>query len=396
MKRTLKILLPFLVVAAGALAALLMILNREVVEPEAFTKPLPLVEVTSLHRQDHQFMIRAQGTVTAPTEISLVAEVAGRVVQVAPVFVNGGFFEADEVLLQIDTRDYEVALAQAKARLAEAEVRLQREEAEAEVARSEWERVGGGEPGPLLLREPQLAEAQALVDSALANLSKAKLDLERCLVRAPFAGRVRSKRADLGQFLNRGESVARIYAVDFAEVPLPLPLDEVAYVDLPVGYRGEPNSGASPRVTLRAQFGNREAQWEGRIVRTVGEIDPQTRMVTAVARVDNPYGRAQDWTQPPLAVGLFVDAEIHGRLATNVFVGPRSAFRGSDDLKVVDAENRLRFQRVEKLRTAGDQVVFRAELEDTDRVCLTVLDAATDSMEVLVVGDEDSPGASNL
>ena len=75
------------------------------------------------------------------------------------------------------------------------------EEADAAVARREWEQLGEGPGSPLVLREPHIAEAQAAVTAAEAALEKARLDLERTEVRAPFAGRVRHKNIDVGQFV---------------------------------------------------------------------------------------------------------------------------------------------------------------------------------------------------
>jgi RND family efflux transporter MFP subunit len=314
---------------------------------------------------------------------------------VSDTFADGGFFEAGETLLELDPRDYELAVTRAQASLAQAEVHLQREEAEAEVARQEWATLGEGEASALLLREPQLAEARVVVKSARAILEAARLDLERCRIQAPFAGRVRTKRVDVGQFVARGEVVARVYAVDYVEVRLPLPLEDLGYLELPVQYRGETAGREGPRVRLRASVGGQRHEWEGRIVRTEGEIDPRTRMLTAVARVDDPFARSQDWSRPPLAVGLFVDAEIEGRTAGQVRLAPRAALRLDGRLMVVDRDNRLRFRRVEILRKEGERVVIEDGLEPGDRVCISPLEIAVDGMEVRLAEPEPLGSAGN-
>ena len=147
---------------------------------------------------------------------------------------------------------------------------------------------------------------------AEASLTQAGHDLQRTKVKAPFAGRIRNKYVDVGQFVNRGNPVARIYAVDYAEVRLPIPDDAAAFVDLPIDYRGEGGEAPQPKVVLTADFGGEQFSWNGRIVRTEGELDPRTRMIHAVARVEDPYGRGDDPNRPPFAVGLFVEAEIEG------------------------------------------------------------------------------------
>ncbi len=383
------------IIAGGILVLFVMVKLRPEVQPAPVEIVLPLVRVAELIPTNHQFRVMTQGTVSPRTEINLVSEVPGRVVDIASAFTEGGFFDEGDVLLSIDSRDYELAETRAKATLAEARTRHQREQAEAEIARNEWKQLGKGKPSPLLLREPQLAEASAIVDSAQANLQIAQRDLERCEIKAPFAGRIRVKNADVGQYLNRGEIVARIYAVDYAEVRLPLALDQVGFLNLPLDYRGEAAPRYGPRVLLSTRIGQQRHEWEGRIVRTEGEIDSRTRMITAVARVDNPYARSVDWNRPPLAVGLFVEAEIVGETVEQVYVAPRSAFRPNRGMLVVDGSGRMRYREVEVLRLGSDFVVFRGGVEEGDRVCVSPIDVVTDGMQVRILGEE-SPANAEL
>jgi RND family efflux transporter MFP subunit len=374
--------MPLAVLGVAGVVSLFLIQSRSEVQPAPREVILPLVRTVDVVAREHQFRVHAQGSVSPRTEINLVAEVPGRVLRVSDSFANGGFFEAGEVLVELDSRDHELAVTRAQATLAQAEVQLQRELAEAQVALGEWQTLGAGEPGALLLREPQLAEARAAVASARANLQAAELDLERCRIHVPFAGRVRTKRVDEGQFLGRGEVVARVYAVDFVEVRLPLSLEDLGYLELPVQYRGETAARNESTVWLRSRLGGRVHEWEGRIVRTEGEIDARTRMLTAVARVDDPYARSQDWSRPPLAIGLFVDAELEGRVAGNVYIAPRAALRLDGRLMVVDRENRLQFRLIEILRLEEERVIFREGLGSGDRVCVSPLEIAVEGMEV--------------
>ena len=387
MKKVLRVLLPLIIVLAGALLALAMIKARPAVTPEAKEPATPLVRVAVVTPKDHRFVVTAQGTVTPRLEINLASEVPGKVVEIAPGFSTGGFFEEGEVLVKIDARDYELALARARAQLAEAQVRLLREQAEGEVARNEWQTLGEGKATPLLRREPQLAEAQAGVDSAQAVLQQAQLDLERTQIKAPFAGRVWSKKVDAGQFLQRGEAVARIYSVDAAEVRLPLTLDDLAYLDLSLAFQ-QTDRDPGPEVTLTASIGGVRCEWRGQILRTEAEVDPRTRMLHAVAQVKNPYDTSPE-RKSPLAVGLFVDAKIVGRPVSNVLVVPRASLRGRDRLVVVDSEGFLRFREVEVLRMKNESAILKSGLQPGDRICLSPLDAPVDGMKVRVT--EDSP-----
>lgn len=397
MKSFLKWLLPLLVLLAGAGVALWLILTRERIEAQPPEVLPPLVRVTTVVPTNVTLRVQSQGTVLPQSDVQLTAEVAGRVVAVSPSLAAGGFFDEGDVLVSLDPRDYELAVVRAQAQVAEAQARLAREEAEAEIARQEWQELGGaGTPPPLVVREPQLAEARGALASAQAALEQARLDLEKTQLRAPFAGRVWQKYVDVGQFVNRGTVVARIYGIDYAEVRLPLPPDELAYLDLPLDYRGEPRIPTGPRVTLRASLGGQTVQWTSRIVRTEGEIDPRSRMITAVARVENPYGRHGPSPRPPLAVGLFVEAEIEGRRASNVVVLPRVALRLNDQVLVVDAEDQLRFRPVGLLRTEREQVVVQSGLQAGERVCISPMETPVDGMRVRVAEREAAPAVAQL
>lgn len=382
-----RILLPLLIVALAGTGMWALIRWRRPAPTAPAPVLAPLVRTLEVHMSDETMVVPADGTVQPRTESSLVAEVAGRVLSVSPAFSTGAFFEEGEVLLTIDPADYRQAVAQAEAAVAQAELALAREEADAKMAREDWRAIGDAPGTPLALHELQVDQAEAGLEAARANLARARRDLERTSVRAPFAGRIRQKDADLGQFVARGAPLARIYATDYAEIRLPLPDRELAFLHLPLRYRGE-TAGPGPGVRVSAEFGGNRYSWVGRIVRTEGEIDPQTRMVYAVARVKDPYGRSGNTRRPPLAVGMFVSAEIQGVVAHQVVRLPRSAMRGKNRVLVVDASHHLHLRQVEVLRSVSDRVFVRSGLEEGEQVCLTPLATVVDGMSVRTAADE--------
>ncbi|HJO39814.1 MAG: efflux RND transporter periplasmic adaptor subunit [Vicinamibacterales bacterium] len=397
-RRTVQILLPIAVLVAAAWGARTMM----ALKPEAPTRPpevtIPQVRVVEVELDSVEFTVRSQGTVQPRTESQLVPEVSGRIVDVSSSFVAGGFFETGDILFRIESHDYEKALVQREAEIESARLRIIQEEAEAEVAQWGWDRIGDGQARSLTLREPQIASAKAALAAAEANLETARRNLERTEVRAPYVGRVREKSVDVGQFVMVGSPVARIYAVDAAEIRLPLPDEELAYLDLPVNYRGDSGQVRGPAVTLSARFAGRMHEWNGRIVRTEGEIDPRTRMVHVVAEVRDPYGRGLDPTRPPLAAGMFVEAVIAGRTVESVAVIPRAALRGTNQVIVVDDDSRLRFREIDILRATTDEVFVRTGLTTGDRVNVSPLEAVTDGMQVrtdTLRGREPAPAAGD-
>ena len=386
--RILKSLLPVVVLGVAAMAAYVMYINRPAVETQPPVIEPPSVRVQHVTFETVRLTVTSQGTVQPRTSSQLVPEISGTILGVAPSFAVGGFFEAGDVLLQIDPYDYQQALIAGRSQLAQAQLRLAQEEAEADVARREWEELGRGSPSALTLRQPQVEDARAAVASAEAAIDRAARDLERADVRAPYAGRVQSKDVDVGQFVNKGTAVGRVYAVDSAEIRLPLPDEELAYVDVPMSYRGGQRR-TGPRVSLTADFAGRRHTWQGRIVRTESEIDPVSRMVHVVAEVSDPYAPGSDPTRPPLAAGMFVEAEIEGRSVDDILTLPWAALRGRDQVLIVDDAGQLRFRQVEVLRSTTDQVLIRSGLAEGERVCISALDTVIDGMAVRVL-DEDT------
>ncbi len=383
-------LLALSIALAGALLAVALGQGRPVpAETPGESVPL-LVRVAQVAPRAHRFRVRTHGTVAPRTESDLVAEVAGRVVWASPALAAGGFFEEGERLLEVDRRDYANAVARTRAHVARAKSELG-------LASVDLERLGAlaerNVASASALERARNAErvARAALAEARTEVERAERDLERTRIEAPFAGRVRDKRVDVGQFVARGTPVARVYAVDFAEVRLPVRDADLGFLDLPIGYRGEADPKQGPEVVLRARFAGRPQEWRARVVRTEGEIDATTRMLHLVARVEDPYGRREG--NPPLAIGLFVEAEILGRVMEDVLVVPRSAVRADGTLLFVDGEDRLRLRRAEILRNEGQDAVVRAAPEPSERLCLSPIDHAVEGMLVRPVAE--GPGAES-
>ncbi len=384
MRKPLRALLPILIIMGGFAVLAVLVVSKPSVKTAAPQSARPLVRVMTVAKQDLPATVKSQGAVVPRTESTLVSQVAGRVVSVSSAFAAGGFFEKGDVLMRIDDRDYALAVTGAQAQVAQAELRLKLQEEEAEVAVKEWGRIGQGEPSDLVMKKPQIAEARAGLEASKANLEMAKLNLERTKIRAPYAGRVRNKQADVGQFVNPGSPVAMIYAVDYAEVRLPLPDEQLAFLEIPLDFRGAKSHKRGPAVTLKANFAGKEHAWQGYIARLEGEVDQRTRMVYAVARVENPYGASDDSMRPPLAVGMFVHAEIQGKIAEDVVLAPRAAIRNGGQLLVVDSEDRLHFREVEILRFEDANAVIQSGLEAGERICLSTLTAVVEGMPVRI------------
>ena len=353
----------FLVVAGGA--AYWMTLARPQVAQAPPPEPSLLVSVAVLKREPVAFTVSSQGSVSPRTETTLVSEVSGQIIEVSPAFVSGGIFKRGDVLVRIDPRIYETNLLGAEAEVARARTQVATEEALASYAQENWERLGElreqDQASDLTLRKPQLQQALAEQDARQADLERAQEDLRRTVIRAPYDGMVREKLADVGQFVNVGAQLASAFAVDRAEVRLPLTQHDLRFVNVEALAAGE-----TLPVTLRADLGAEGQSWQAEVVRSEGVFDATSRVLYVVAQVEDPYNLAGGGSLP-LRIGTFVSAEISGKAGGDFFVVPRHALARGDTLWLVDDDMRIRPRTVAVVR-ADERFAYIAEgFEDGER-----------------------------
>ncbi|MBT5227638.1 MAG: efflux RND transporter periplasmic adaptor subunit [Proteobacteria bacterium] len=360
-----KFALPIIVLLGALLITSWLIVQRPVPAQKRPDPPVLLVDAIVAELASVRLKVHALGSVTPRTETSLTGEVAGQIVEVFPQFVSGGFFKRGDVLVKIDDRTYRAEVKRSQAAVAAAETLITREQGLSDYALQDWHRLNPDkEATDLALRKPQLAEARANLQSALADLERKEGDLERTVVRAPYDGMIRQKLADVGQFVGAGTQLAVIFASDVAEIRLPLPDKDLPFVDLK----------AQPPVEVTANIGGTDYYWRGKIVRTEGVFDQQSRVLYVVAQVADPYNQDGESWAYPLRIGTFVGANIEGRRADNLVVLPRSALRRDNRVWTIDSNNLLVPKTVSVLRTDASSVYINSGLEDNELVCLTLLE----------------------
>lgn len=383
MRRFVRLILPVAVLAICVLAGIALIRSSPKAERRQPPPVVPTVEVMTVQQTNYPVVIRSQGTVVPRTESTLIPEVSGQVDKVSPNFQAGGFFAVDEVLLEIDPRNYQNSVVVAQADLARANATLDEEKARADQALRDWQVLQlGTEPNALALRKPQLKSAQAAVAAATARLAQARIDLGRTRIRAPYAGLLLEKRVDVGQYVSPGTILAKIYAIDFVEIRLPLTNHQLALLDLPETYRDRNKNAQNqtlPAVDLVAHSGSQPHRWQGQIMRTEGAVDTQSQQTFVIAQVDDPYSQRHG---TPLKVGQFVEAHINGRVFEDVFVLPRAVLRGNDEIVVIDSRNAVERRQVEVIWSDNDQVIIRSGLSAGERVSLTPLPYAISGTQV--------------
>ena len=379
-----SVVFPVIVAGLGFVLFAGLLATGPSLDSKAPAPVIPLVQSLEVALGPIQMTAMTYGTIAPRSETSLVSEVSGRIIKISPNMVSGGFFEAGELLFEVDPVDYQIALDQANANLnrARGELAFAEKDYKRQLDLKQRQSISQAIEDDALKR---LQIARAVHQDARSKTAAAQRDLSRTSVIAPYQGRVRNENIDLGQYVSRGVALANLYATDFAEVRLPLQDEELAYLDVSLANESKGAEGQA-QVNLTANFAGQPQRWLGEIVRSEGEIDAVSRMIHLVARVTAPYEPQSG--QAPLAVGLFVEAEILGRTLENVVVLPRTAIRGEDQVFLIGQDQRLELKQVSVVRRLGDQVIVGGGLADGDLICLTAMDDAVPGMRVRIQDTE--------
>ncbi len=389
------------ILSIGALIASALLLSRPA--PERITTPrlAPLVTATLMTPRSTPLVVEGTGTVRPAAEITLSAEVGGRVVVVSPKLVRGGVFSAKDTLFKLDDQSYRNAVSVAQAEVEQRKVDVALAAQNQLIAQREYEllkqRLGSDAPpdtslaAQLARQQPQYEAAEASLYRAEAQLADAELNLERTAVLAPFSGRVRSEAVDIGQFISPGQAVADIYGTEAVEVDISLSTRQAALID---GLWTDDGAGRTPAV-VRSEFGGSWHEWSGFVDRASGALDEATRTVQIVIRVPDPFDASA--IRPPLLVGSYVRSRIAGRAVGAHYAIPRTALRDGPSVWTATTQGTLVSLPVEVIQEIQDTVFILANVGDTTRVIVSDLAVMTEGMKIRVddSNDIDTEAASS-
>ena len=338
-----KKLLPLIVIVAAFLIAALMSLTK----PDSLELESPIREVAVktavLEKSQVQLKVKSQGTVQPLTSTMLVSEVSGMVMELAPQFEVGGTFAKGDVLIKLDASDYQVAKQRADAQFQSAKAQLLSEQARSSQAQKEWEMTGRplSEAPVLALRTPFLAEAESRLLQAEAEVRQAELKLQRTIIRAPYAGMVSSTMVDVGQYVTIGARLGETFAIDFAEIRLPMTGKDLAKLGWNADSSKQPIFNQN-KVQLHGTVNGVNATWPAVLVRSEGTIEQSSRAQYLVAQVSDPYNIKAIPDRPRLLMGSFVEAIVAGKTIDDVYSLPRHALQSNKRVSTVDKDQRLK------------------------------------------------------
>ncbi len=397
MAKLLRILLPLVILGLGYIGYGLL---AEKEPQRKRSRPVPRLietEVTILNREDFRVTLSTQGIVRPHNETLLTPRVSGRVIKVSPKFESGSFFSKDDILLELDPSDFLAALSSAEASLARAEAALAQEDARAKQALLDWTDLGYTDaPTDLVLRKPQLKEAEANVKAAHADLLSRQNDFDRTKVRAPYDGRVRLRSVGLGQSVSPGTTIGEIFSTDFAQVRLSLSARELIHVQLP----NNPDDPPVPVTLTDALATENPASWQGLIVRTEGSLDERSRKLFVIARVDDPFALKTDNPHTaPLRIGQPIRAELRGNTIKDVFIIPRDTLLRPNEIVLIEPEAlTIKRTRIEPVWSDAENLIVRDNITEGWLLSTSRISTAPQGATVTILEPEEkaAPEAATL
>jgi len=377
-----QIIAPFVIIISGVLIMYGLSSMKKSPEEKEKVDNTPIVAVETVTLSPMTLNVSSYGIVKPKYETELVAQVTGQVVELAEAFVRGGFVKKGQLLARIDPSDYQAALMDAQANLASARAAFKTELAQGKVAETEWQRITNVAPTELSLRKPQLAQELARVKAAQASVLRAKRNLERTEIKAPYDAMLDSRKIGLGSFVSMGSPIGKLLGTAVAEVRLPVADNQLQFLT---------NQGNNAQVTLVGNFAGEKVQWQANIARGEGVIDSTSRMSYLVAQIDDPYllkaSAKNNQTIKPLRFGSYVNAQIDGKSLTSATLIPRYLVV-EGKVPTLDHDSKLHYVAVNIVRQEGANVVVSKGLLEGDRLIVSALDYPVDGMKLALLSDE--------
>ena len=367
----------FILLGAMLLSYILWFLGQ--VQPDPVEEsPAPDVIVEILTPKDFQVKIISSGTTTPLTQTILNAEVGGEVIYRSKKFSEGSSVIEGEILAKIDDTDLQLQYKNALLQLANAEVQYSLQLAEAEVAKEAWEKMGDGIASDLMLKKPQLKQAEALLEVAKAQVSSAEKKLNKTEIVAPYAGRIQNVNIDLGTTIIPGQPVGAMYTSSEIEITLAIKDNDLQFLSIPMDGR-KLDSSEHALVQIESFYKGKIQSWQGKLERVDGVIDPITRMINLIAVFENDF---IETNQSNLPIGLFVEAKIDGIKLNDVFQIPVTAISENNVVYIVDSNNELELRELSILKKYSDFVIVKEGIRAGERIVTSKLSTASNGIKV--------------
>lgn len=377
MTRKKQIIIPIAILIAGIAINFVFASMKKPPEEKEPVDNTPIVAVEAVSVAPMTLQVSSYGVVKPKYETELVSQISGEIIELSETFVRGGFVKKGQLLARIDPSDYQAALIDAQATMASARASLEKERAQGKVAEREWKQITNTSPTELSLRKPQLAQELARVKAAQAMVLRAKRNLERTQIKAPYDAMIESRKVGLGSFVGTGSMVGKLLGTQSAEVRLPVADNQLEFLL---------NQGKDATVNLVGTYAGKETVWPAKIARSEGVIDSQSRMTYLVAQIRDPYALSDNNQATPVRFGSYVNAKILGLEVAQATSIPRHLVN-EGRVALLDSESKLHYSPIHVIRQDGENVIVSGGLADGDQLIVSALDYPVEGMKLALIGE---------
>jgi RND family efflux transporter MFP subunit len=383
-QKILAVIIPLLIIGAGVAGASYLIKTSPKVAKTPPKKVVPLVNVEPVIFGKEQIIVNIMGTIVPSRKIELKTGVSGEIIWIHPAFSEGGLLKKGEIVAKIDPSDYRSRIIERKSQVAQAKYALDLELGHQHVARKEWSLIGKGQSAEqvdkdLALRKPHLQKVTAELKAAEALLAQEKRNLKRTIIRVPFNAMVSEVKVDVGSHLTAQETLATLTGTDRYWVQGNIPIDRLKWITVPF-FKDETGSKVTINYSSNEGKGN---SWKGKVVRLVGDLDPQGRMARILVAVDDPLNlAAESKFGQPLIIGAFVHAKIYGQKVSEVARLARSHVHENNTVWVMGKEGTLSIRPVSILFRDEESVLINQGILAGEQLIVSNLTAPVDGMQI--------------
>ncbi len=340
-----------LVVGTAILIAVQIIGSRKTPTQRTPLTTVARVSVFESTATDVEPIITTVGKTRPHLSTSLASQVSGEIVSISSKFESGLAVAKDEWLVRIDPADYQTILSERESILAIAQQRLADETSRSNIAREDWIASGRSpeKASDFTLRKPQLAAAKAETTAAEAAVAKARLDIDRTTITAPFDAIVQSRIASPGNVISVGTALGEIFASAHIEVRIPLTESEASLITLP---QQDATSGLAATITTPIRP---HASWEALINRVEPTIDSSNQTIWIIGKIETPFANNDTF----LPIGTSVNVTLNGSTLSNVHILPEIAVVDDAFIWLTTSKNTLSKLSIQIEHTTQDSVFAR-------------------------------------
>ena len=327
-----------------------------------------LVRTMKLSKVSHDVKIKAMGEISAARTLKITPRISGMIIKCGAQIIPGQIIKANQLLWEIDQADYKIAKAIKFCELQQAKYNVKLEMGQQEIARKEFESLGGKfqtDQLDLVLRKPQLEQVKAKQKAAQSAYDKACLDLERTKIQAPFNSIVGQKLVEVGTQVTPGTGLAVLHGTDQYWLTINLPVSQLKWIRFP---NAKGRAGSKVKIYNKYAWGEK-AYRTGEILRLASQLETNGRMAKVIVKIDDPLClKPENKDKPKLILGMFVTADILGKKIQNVYKIPRGAFRHGKSIWLFTSNANLEVRKVNPIYLTETHAFFLSGMKDNEKL----------------------------